>query len=85
MSENIAIEQEKTALKKLMEVEDLAEKKARIYSRLLTDAALAQDMESLAERHAKRIRTLHGLVKEKSSKKKKNGGMSETNGEETEK
>ena len=81
MSENIAIEQEKTALKKLMEVEDLAEKKARIYSRLLTDAALAQDMESLAERHAKRIRTLHSLVKEKSSKK--NGGMSETNGEET--
>ena len=83
MSENIAIEKEKNALKTLIEVEDLAEKKAKIYSRLLTDAALAKDMESLAARHAKRKQTLQALALGKMPKKGKNGGMSETNGEET--
>ena len=38
------LEKEETALKRLLGVEDLAEKKARIFSRLLTDVALAKEM-----------------------------------------
>ena len=52
--ETLTAEEENRAMEKLMEVEDLAEKKVKIYSRLLTDAALAEDMKSLAQRHEKR-------------------------------
>ena len=51
----------------LAEAEDLSVKKARIYSRLLTDAALAEDMEALAVRHEQRksaLKKLAGGVKE---------------------
>ncbi len=58
----------------LLSLEDLAEKKAMIYSRLLTDAALAKDMESLAERHALRKAAIESLV---SGKKEKQNEKSE--------
>ena len=45
-----AIAREAEALKRIYKAEDLAEKKMRIYSRLLMDATLAKDMESLAEK-----------------------------------
>ncbi len=77
MSENTSTEREKKALERLMSVEDLAEKKAKIYSRLLTDAALAQDMGTLAVRHEKRKETLQGLALGKIPKKKKNGEETE--------
>lgn len=38
----------------LAEIEDLAEKKAKIYSRLLTEPALAQEMDALSARHQTR-------------------------------
>ena len=85
MSCNMTDNLETKALKKLMEVEDLAEKKAKIYSRLLTDAALAKDMETLALRHEKRKETLLSLAKGKVPTNGKQGGMSEMKGEETEK
>ena len=83
MSDNMAIEKEKEALKALMTVEDLVEKKAKIHSRLLMDAALAKDMEELSLRHEKRKETLHSLVYGKMPKKKNGQGMSEMNEEES--
>lgn len=45
----------------LMNAESLSVKKARIYSRLLTDTALAEDMEALAVRHEQREKALKKL------------------------
>lgn len=42
--------------------EELAVKKARIYSRLLTDSDLAEDMEALATRHEQRGKALKRLA-----------------------
>ncbi len=64
---------EKEGLKRLMEVEELAEKKAKIHSRLLMDTALAKSMEKLALRHEKRKEELRLLLYGKS---KKDGTMS---------
>ena len=64
------LQREHAALKTLVGVEDLAEKKTRIFSRLLMNAALAQDMEKLAKRHEERKQTLLCLLGEKPKKKK---------------
>lgn len=83
-NENI-MEQEEEILTRLGGVEDLAEKKLKIYSRLLTDAALAEDMQTLAARHAKRKTTLISLASGKSKtceKRKNEAGRYELNGEE---
>jgi len=45
-------------LTELAGAEDLAEKKTKIYARLLTDVALAAEMENLSSRHAKRKEAL---------------------------
>ena len=55
---------EKETLRRLYLWEDLAEKKARIYSRLLTEVSLAKDMEELAERHKERKTTLASMIEE---------------------
>ena len=78
---------EKQALLALSQVEDLAEKKMKIYARLLMDAALAKDMEMLAVRHAKRKTLLQSLANEKDKKCVKNkneAGMDEMNMQEEE-
>ena len=56
------MEREKQRLEELILMEDLAEKKAKIHSRLLTEPALAQEMESLAKRHAERKNRLKTLL-----------------------
>ena len=61
-------------LQRLSQLEDLAEKKLKIYSRLLTDVTLAKDMERLAIRHEKRKETLTRLVYGKAKKTTKTGG-----------
>ena len=79
---------EECFLKQLSGVEDLAEKKTKIYSRLLTDAALAKDMESQSARHTKRRQALTLLISGELSKrdKEQNGqGMDETTDGEEEK
>ncbi len=69
----------------LVDWEDILEKKSMIYSRLLTDPALAKEMESRAARHKKRKEGLLALALGKMPKKKNGQGMSETNeGEEEE-
>ena len=47
----------------LAKIEDLAEKKSKIYSRLLFNPALAQDMERLAVSHAQGKKSLLELAK----------------------
>ena len=44
--------------KELISYEDLAEKKAKIYARLLIDPFLAEEMEFIAIRHAERKKRL---------------------------
>ena len=67
-------------LKKLIELEDLAEKKTKIYSRLLTDVALAKEMESLSLRHENRKERIVKLV----CKEDKKSGKCSKSGEENE-
>ena len=88
MGNNPEVEKEKEALSTLVTVEDLVEKKAKIHSRLLMDAALAKDMESLSARHTKRRQALTLLISGELSKrdKEQNGqGMDETTDGEEEK
>ncbi len=77
-------EEEKSALTELFQLEDLAEKKTKVYSRLLTDAALAKDMETLSLRHEKRKETLYALAMGKTPKSKNGQGRGETNKESAE-
>ena len=79
------IQMEKQALTRLSQAEDLAEKKMKIYARLLTDAALAEDMETLAVGHAERKTMLKSLAcekNEKHEKRKKDVDRYEVNGQE---
>ena len=71
-------------LTRLIELEDLAEKKTKIYSRLLTDVALAKEMESLSLRHEKRKERILKLICKEDKKPSKEGGRYGTNGEENE-
>ena len=82
--ENLDIEREKEAIKSLMTLEDVLEKKARIHARLLMDVNLAKEMEALAIRHENRIGVLESLLTEKPLKKKNGGTMSLMNEEEEE-
>lgn len=77
-------EKESCVLKRLAGLEDLVEKKVKIYSRLLMDAALADDMETLASRHAKRKTTLECLAQGKTKQAEKRKKEVETNSEQGE-
>ena len=77
-------EQESCVLKHLAGLEDLVEKKVKIYSRLLTDAALAEDMETLASRHAKRKTALECLAQGKTKQAEKRKKEAETDSEKGE-
>ena len=55
---------ENEVLQQLISVEDLAEKKASIYARLLTEVSLAQRMEKLANAHKQRKQALQALLGE---------------------
>lgn len=48
-------------LRALASLEDLAEKKTKIYARLLTETAIATEMERLSARHAERKASLTAL------------------------
>lgn len=72
-------EREQCALVALEAAESIAEKKAKIHSRLLTDAELAKNLERLAKRHEKRRIDLQTLVCGKAPKTKNEQGMYEVN------
>ena len=65
----------------LCDREDILEKKAKIYSRLLTDPALAKTMEECSFRHEKRKEDLLALSCGKTVKKKNGQGRCEMNEE----
>ncbi len=66
---------EQAQLEELILLEALAEKKAKIYSRLLMDPHLAKKMEGLSLRHAERKESLEKLLygKPLDKKSKQNG------------
>lgn len=75
------MEKENEYLKNLMEMEDLAEKKTKIYSRLLIEPSLAGEMEELSARHQERKESIERLLY---GKNRKDGGMSAMNAKENE-
>ncbi|MBO5736670.1 MAG: hypothetical protein J6S04_02570 [Clostridia bacterium] len=77
-------QEEQMLLFALAEREDVLSKKAKIYSRLLTDPALAKSAEEVGLHHEKRKDELVALALGKTSKKKNGQGrveMNEENGE----
>ena len=61
-------EKERLALETVLQAEALAEKKAAIYAKLLTEQGLAKSMEEIAMRHAKRRETLMKILGEETQK-----------------
>lgn len=78
-------DEELKMLERIVALEDLAEKKTRIFSRLLMDAAIAKEMEGLSLRHEKRKEKLMQLLGQKPKNKQKQATVSATNGEEGDK
>lgn len=58
----ILTEKELAVLASLLSAESLAAKKARLYSKTLTDVSLASRMQALARRHASRFLQLLALL-----------------------
>ena len=71
---------ENETLERLLKLEDLASKKAGVYSHLLTEQTLAEDMAELSKRHTDRKALLGKLLYGKSDCSKSGG--SENGGEE---
>ena len=71
------IERERIVLEELLLREELAEKKARIYARLLTDTETTNKIEALAKNHLRRRLALAGFLGRKIENE---GGMSKTKG-----
>lgn len=69
------LQQEAKLLQSLISLEDLMEKKTKIYSRLLMDVALAKEMEGLSLRHQSRKTELERLLYGKAKNEK--GGRKE--------
>ena len=71
--------EEREFLQRLLDLEDLGSKKMKIYSRLLTDAVLAKEMEARAKRHDERKLAIEKLLYGDKAKKAKGVGMSAMN------
>ncbi len=68
-------ERETRGIKAVLSLLNIAEKKARIYSRLLTEVSLAQSMEELACRYEEQKVALQTLLYGKADKKNKKNGQ----------
>ncbi|MBQ7879924.1 MAG: hypothetical protein IJ317_04680 [Clostridia bacterium] len=69
------LDRENETLERLWKLEDLAAKKAGIYSKLLTEQSLAENMQEISARHTARNGALERLLfGEKSKETSKNGG-----------
>lgn len=62
MSKNMLTTKEATLISDLLTMEESACKKARLYSRTLTDKNLAQSFEQIADNHQKRFNALLELL-----------------------
>ena len=85
MEEVMDAQAEQLRLIALAEWEEIVEKKAKIYSRLLTDAVLAKTMEEVSLRHEERKARLLTLAYGKPPKKQNEQGRYEMNGGNQEK
>ncbi len=74
------MQREEEYLKALLEMEDLASKKAGVYAKLLLNVSFAEEMQKLASLHTERKGALLELLYGK-----REGGMSAMNGGKTEK
>ena len=62
MSKNMLTTKEATLLSDLLTMEESACKKARLYSRTLTDKNLAQSFQQIADNHQRRFNALLELL-----------------------
>ena len=62
-------EKERGVFAKTIEAETLAEKKAKVYAKLLTDPKIAKTMEEIALRHGERVETLAKILGLKKNEK----------------
>ena len=53
-----------TCVEKLKRLEGLAQRKASVYGRVLTDVTLAEEMQALAEFHGERMQEIASLLGE---------------------
>ncbi len=62
MGNNMLTTKEVGLVSDLMTIEENACKKARLYSRILTDQALAEKMGRIADNHERRFNNLYALL-----------------------
>lgn len=62
MGKNMLTTKEATLIADLMTMEESACKKARLYSRILTDKQLADEFNKIADHHEKRFNALFDLL-----------------------
>ena len=62
MDKNMLTTKELTLLADLLIYEELACKKAKVFSRTLLDVSLAQQMSAIADNHERRFNALLGLL-----------------------
>ena len=62
MSKNMLTTKEATLISDLMTMEESACKKARLYSRILTDTKLANEFGKIADNHERRFNALFDLL-----------------------
>lgn len=62
MSKNMLTTKEATLISDLMTMEESACKKARLYSRILTDTKLANEFSKIADNHERRFNALFDLL-----------------------
>ncbi len=62
MGKNMLTTKEATLVSDLLTMEESACKKARLYSRILTDKVLAEEFSKIADHHEKRFNALFDLL-----------------------
>ena len=62
MGKNMLTTKEATLVSDLLTYEETACKKARLYSRILTDKDLAEKMDKIADNHQSRFNALYALL-----------------------
>ena len=62
MSNNMLTTKEATLISDLLTMEESACKKARLYSRILTDKNLAEEFSKIADHHERRFNALFDLL-----------------------
>ncbi|MBQ8427137.1 MAG: hypothetical protein IJX16_05200 [Clostridia bacterium] len=62
MGKNMLTTKEATLISDLLTMEEMACKKARLYSRILTNQKLAGELEKIADNHQRRFNALFELL-----------------------